>query len=101
MSDKHTPITKPQDFTAPCPCGCKLSFDDDGLIRLAWCPLHEMAADIHDCLRAICIRSYLRPGKHEDCHVHPKLIEAGKMILHNLNVAEKARALAITNAGKE
>lgn len=35
------PITKPQDFTAP--CGCNVSFDNDGLIRLNWCSSHSIA----------------------------------------------------------
>lgn len=77
---------KSQDFKVK--CGCKVRFDNDGLIRLEFCHLHHMAADFHDVLKAIVMKSYLRPGQHEDCHVHPKLIEAGRMLLHNLKVAE-------------
>ena len=47
-----------------------------------------MAADLHDVLLTIVKKSYLREGKHEDCHVHPKLIEAGRMLLHNLKIEE-------------
>lgn len=82
----NTPITKTQDFKSP--CGCEVRFDNDGLVRLSQCPLHAMAADLHDVLKAIVRKSYLRPGKHEDCHVHPKLIEAGRMLLHNLKIEE-------------
>jgi len=77
---------KPQDFTAE--CGCKVRFDNDGFVRLEQCPMHAMAANLHDVLKAIVDKSYLRPGKHEDCHVHPKLIEAGRMLLHNLKCEE-------------
>lgn len=84
------PVQKPANFKSP--CGCMLRFDGDGFIRLQHCPLHAMAADFHDVLKAIVIKSYLRPGKYEDCHVHPKLIEAGRMLFHNLKIDEaKAR----------
>ena len=79
-------MKQPEDFKAP--CGCKVRFDNDGLVRLEQCELHAMAADLHDVLKAIVNKSYLRPGKHEDCHVHPKLIEADRMLLHNLKCAE-------------
>lgn len=77
---------KPEDFKTA--CGCRVRFDNDGFVRLEQCHLHAMAADLHDVLKAIVEKSYLRDGKNEDCHVHPKLIEAGRMMLHNLQVAE-------------
>jgi hypothetical protein len=61
-------------------------------VRWQQCPIHATANDMHDILKAIVEKSYLRPGKHEDCQVHPKLIEAGRMLLHNLYVSEKAGA---------
>lgn len=73
----------------PMACGCQVRFYNDGLVRLEQCPLHGMAADLHDVLKAIVTKSYLREGKHEDCHVHPKLIEAGRMLLHNLKIEEQ------------
>lgn len=86
MKNKTNSRHSPQDLTSP--CGCKVRFDNDGIVRMEQCPLHAMAADIHDVLKAICDKSYLRPGKYEDCQVHPKLIEAGKMLLHNLKIEE-------------
>jgi|KBSMisStandDraft_5_1062788.scaffolds.fasta_scaffold398572_2 hypothetical protein len=78
MNAKY-PIKAPQDFTIE--CGCQVRFDNDGYVRLAQCPMHTMAADLHDVLKTIVDKSYLRPGKHEDCHVHPELIEAGRRVL--------------------
>lgn len=86
MKTKTQFPTQPQDLTGP--CGCKVRFDNDGIVRMEQCPLHAMVADIHDVLKAICVKSYLRPGKYEDCHVHPKLIEAGRMLLHNLKIED-------------
>lgn len=45
------PITKPEDFTAP--CGCKTRFDNDGFVRLEQCPLHHAAPDLLAALRAV------------------------------------------------
>lgn len=87
MKPKSNNAKKSENFTIK--CGCSVRFDSDGLIRLEQCPLHVFAADIHDVLKAIVEKSYLRPGKNEDCRVHPKLIEAGRMLLHNLKLAEK------------
>ena len=80
VTDKNMKKTIPENSRAG--CGCAVRFDNDGLVRLEHCPLHAMAADLHDVLLAIVSKSYLRPGQHEDCHVHPKLIEAGRMLLN-------------------
>lgn len=44
----------------------------------------EAAQQIEDltyALNKIVKKSYLREGAHQDCHVHPELIEAGRTLL--------------------
>lgn len=46
---QHTP--GPADY--PCPCGCKVRFDGDGLIRLQQCPTHAAAPELLACLETV------------------------------------------------
>lgn len=41
-------VFPPQDF--PAPCGCKVRFDTDGLIRWEMCKLHAASRDLLDAL---------------------------------------------------
>lgn len=57
----NTPTYTSKEF--PAPCGCKVRFDNDGLVRMKQCDLHSAAKElleacrnaIHDCERLLSL----------------------------------------------
>jgi hypothetical protein len=55
--------------------------------NLANATLIAAAPDLLAALKAIVSKSYLRDGPHEDCHVHPDLIEQARVALTSARAA--------------
>jgi len=55
--------------------GLAVPFDDANARLIAAAP--ELLASLSEIVR----KSYLRPGQHEDCHVHPDLIERARAVV--------------------
>lgn len=63
--------------------------------------LLKAAPELLVALEAIVRKSYLRPGKYEDCHVHPDLIQAARVAIAKAKSAPPGASSSSTHPEDE